>query len=57
MLAGFVVLYRAEARLIKNYKNLYVIVHYYGVEKEKLSIITTIDVRANKRYAHINYDL
>ena len=30
---GFVGLQRAEARLITNYKKMYVIIHYYGVKR------------------------
>ena len=56
MIAGFVGLQRAEARLIKKSKSLYVIIHYYGVRKEKHSMITMIGVWEHTGYVHINDD-
>ena len=56
MLTAFVVFQQAEDILIKITKTLYLIFHYYGVRKEKISMIATIDVRANTWYLHINYD-
>ena len=34
LIASFVGLQLAEDRLIKNYKNLYVILHYYGARRK-----------------------
>ena len=56
MVSGFLILHRPEARFKIITKILYIIVHYYGVGKENLSIITTINVWANIGYVHINYD-
>ena len=56
LLSGYLVLQQTEARLIKISKTPYVRIHYYGARKEKLSTITTINVPANTRYAHINDD-
>ena len=47
LLAVFVGLHQAEARLLKTYKNMYVIVHYYGARREKHSMVTPIDVQGN----------
>ena len=57
LLAGFVGFQWAEDILMKKYKNVYVIVHYYVVGKEKHSVITKIGVWENIRYSHINYYL
>ena len=50
LLAGFVVLPRTEARLLKNHKKMYLIFHYYRVRKEKKIMMATIDVRAIAQY-------
>ena len=56
LIPGFVGLQRAEARLIKKLKRLYVIVHYYKLMNEKRSMNTMVGVWENTRYVHINDD-